>query len=1394
MELRRADTGQMLEILCTPSFMELTPGSRIHISIDAYKFYAEENEDRMVEVKPRHRGIGSGVLRLGNADLRAFCEITEQFDARQLRKRLQPQQLPHAPRAAPEEAPKQQSASPAPAANAANPEEHPPMAAAALASTRVPGTPIGGERADPAVEATAPTPTAGSEIEIQDAEYGELLSFIYHGGHGGGERIVELRERFAAGDVIGLTRFREAGFRGVQDGVTKNFLISKVQQLRRVPTASAEQPMEDAATQEAAAPMADAAAREAVAPMENVAAQEAAAPPSAPSAPADPGAAFSSQQFEDDLASHLERMPPTVAKAAPAAETSPAGDLIMPAVETSSEAAQPVPAAETSPEADQPMPAAETSPAADQPMPATPAAETLRTAASVNHTVCAFRGKRGGQCRTWAIADSNYCRRHAAMQSQVASGAGAGDQAPPVPLVPASQGQQPAPVQSSDDKGTSKGKFKGKSADANWATYDLEHVREPLGDICDLEVVWEHCDMDSILKFLSLTAARRCRTKVGTLIAEAFDTVLRVQKGGKYPVVRYRTEQHGFIRRSQSGVAGLGADLPQEVKDAFEYQIALRIPRSQMGKSCFAFGRLYRYVLGGRMGMAEIDMCLAFIQLRLRDCAGELTMPACSKLVACENPNEELERMSGGRLQQVKTVLKRFVNVASDDSVARDGINLNELPSRCLEFLRAVRDENREYLKWSAAKRPQLADVFTERPHPVLSRQALVDEDAESKVMAPLLRDFTAAGTSDTFFVVMAHDGVDLPVGADAKTWVARAEAVTGYRFSAKVYPHWLDFARLKFPEEDWSATSAIPAPLYLESHQRALQIGGGDYRKHSLIYRNIIEGRIQSRIVLVDGEAEFFDGLMWRRVSGMHHLVKTELEQALGRARPQTRYEGESGKTKFSLDLLRPPMSDGEFLGRLQGELQKFAQPAAFSQLDANNELLLLGNNGVVLNFATGECMHNEADLRLFRHCAVPLPKNLREAVNNDNLWHDGEKLIDLLKQFYLAGGVDVLEAVTTLAEDDEDEQDGSSAAARSADDEARRDIAAMAVEIQSLFMSLVERSEVLKQTFTTLNNLDTAIYWQRAESRAFSGRLGWAQAYVLSGPKGCGKSKLLVRIQAVLGTDFNQLGATLPQTYFTKEESRSGNDSLPALAKLRGKRWVSCKELRSSDGVKSHALKNILDQTDIDVDARCNNSHASANTTFPVSWVIMWAQNGDVKYSEADGSESDQLVDKLVEFRPGNVFGEGVAADPNMKNLKHFARPTWVAELLMWAVFFDRLNGTDINSDRTLHPMPALQRTYQEAHAESVQQIKLKTRLSEWLEYCSRKEATDADKIEKKLKESFNVGGTALTACGLGSAQKSLRRTGGRQGGYGTQREHIFVAALRDGDDPAPIRLKAV
>ena len=132
------------------------------------------------------------------------------------------------------------------------------------------------------------------------------------------------------------------------------------------------------------------------------------------------------------------------------------------------------------------------------------------------------------------------------------------------------------------------------------------------------------------------------------------------------------------------------------------------------------------------------------------------------------------------------------------------------------------------------------------------------------------------------------------------------------FRFAIKPYHDAIEFARHKHPDEAWSVVSVIPATLLLESCTKARRLGERNYRENSLVYRNIVEGRIYIRIVLVSGEAEYFDGSMWRRLSSLHALARHELEEALARPRPVSFNTYTPGERKFTLDTLHPPLTDG--------------------------------------------------------------------------------------------------------------------------------------------------------------------------------------------------------------------------------------------------------------------------------------------------------------------------------------------------------------------------------------------------------------------------------------------------------------------------------------------------
>ena len=153
------------------------------------------------------------------------------------------------------------------------------------------------------------------------------------------------------------------------------------------------------------------------------------------------------------------------------------------------------------------------------------------------------------------------------------------------------------------------------------------------------------------------------------------------------------------------------------------------------------------------------------------------------------------------------------------------------------------------YIAWSLQRYPGLTKDFQDRPHPMLSAQAVIDEHNETQAMEPVTQAFRALGMSDNYFVSPCHDGLDFPSqGRAHRDLLEVARRSPCFRFAIKPDHDAIEFARQKHPDEDWSVVSVIPATLFLESCTKARRLGERNYRENSLVYRNIVEGRIYSR------------------------------------------------------------------------------------------------------------------------------------------------------------------------------------------------------------------------------------------------------------------------------------------------------------------------------------------------------------------------------------------------------------------------------------------------------------------------------------------------------------------------------------------------------------------
>lgn len=613
----------------------------------------------------------------------------------------------------------------------------------------------------------------------------------------------------------------------------------------------------------------------------------------------------------------------------------------------------------------------------------------------------------------------------------------------------------------------------------------------------------------------------------------------------------------------------------------------------------------------------------------------------------------------------------------------------------------------------------------------------------------------------------------------------------------------YLDFAtvaRSKWPEEDWNHVSKVRAIEFMDCMQvvRACGAQGDAYRQHSLVYRTLVTGRLYTEVVKANGVLQYFSDGMWRQQECLNTIAEAEIGEACARVQQHLHmdhFELLEQPGRYKLMKLHAPISDGDFVKKVAKLIEDFAPETVLPPLDSEGSLYLLWADGKVFDYTKGALVQNRPSLRLYQHCDAAAPPI--EDLQSQPVWEKGRRLVATLHDFYMRGGVDLN---VDEPEDEEEEAGEADEEGRGAEgDQSNLELDELAVQACRLLRECADLSPVLKQSVTTLADVNSIVHWQRAESRFWTGRLGFAEAYVLSGPAGCGKSKLLVRTSIPLGSNFDNYGCSMPQQYFTAEDRRGANDSLPAIAKCRNKRFVTTKELRGTAGIRPHCLKNILDQTDVPLDARHNNSAERAVTSFSVTWSIAWAQNGDLKL-QTDTAASDGIEDKIVEYRPPHKFDAACLEDhhrpldASMRNPDFYKQPDWLAHMVMWTFLFDRLNQSDLCPDRVLAPLPPLSAAIRQRQlaSQTVELVKLK--LPELLEYCDRKQASTTTAIADRLKtEVPGVDASVLTAAGLGTAAMSRRRTGGKAGGAGANQEQIFVlrlSPLHDGGRPVRLR----
>ena len=431
-----------------------------------------------------------------------------------------------------------------------------------------------------------------------------------------------------------------------------------------------------------------------------------------------------------------------------------------------------------------------------------------------------------------------------------------------------------------------------------------------------------------------------------------------------------------------------------------------------MGRSVFSFGKLVRCVVAGELGMVEVDLCVAFVQLRVHHAPPDERLPACRELLAQENTDDFFKARCGDvSLKDAKRDFKAVQNCCAK-------VDLGRYTPEFRRFLEQVHAEMAGLIYRAVREVPGLVDLFVHRRNPTLSAHSVIDEHHESTTMDAVLDALERAVTGDQLhaaaFVRREHDGCALTLNGLSREEVlavARA-AAPGYKFAVKEYCSWQEHAREKYPLESWDEVSTVPTRSYIDALKAARDCSDNpvQYNRRSLVFRELVEATMYSRVISVRGEVNFFDGGIWKQSQDLPYMVHQSFKSIFART---LQNHDDDADLSYILDSNMPPASDGNFVKLVARHLEEFAKPERLDDLDADSEMLLLFADGMVYDFKQNVARMAKPQERLSRHC----PKGFPQCVAPTELVKAAELTVDALRAFYKAGGVSL-----TLAGDEAD------------------------------------------------------------------------------------------------------------------------------------------------------------------------------------------------------------------------------------------------------------------------------------------------------------------------------------------------------------------------------------
>ena len=277
----------------------------------------------------------------------------------------------------------------------------------------------------------------------------------------------------------------------------------------------------------------------------------------------------------------------------------------------------------------------------------------------------------------------------------------------------------PAPAAAKASKGKD-----SKEAKSPWDDYD----KPDSSVFAESRVHHEMVNEKLVKQLLDYPTVRRLREKTGHLMGYTMVTLLQCCKNGFITTVWTQDEIQGHRQRWYSGLHRLGDAATDEVLNLFNVQRMLGVRRNKMGLSAFAGGKGLRSICRFGIDYVEVDLVMAFCQLRLMHKPDNVSMPASQELFNLGA--ESVAARVGMDTDAFKAALRPAFNGGNVD---------DQLPQQAQLLLEEIREEHLNFMKKVVPK--ALVALCSHKKHPLLSAMSILDQDWENEVVEKLLKE-----------------------------------------------------------------------------------------------------------------------------------------------------------------------------------------------------------------------------------------------------------------------------------------------------------------------------------------------------------------------------------------------------------------------------------------------------------------------------------------------------------------------------------------------------------------------------------------------------------------------------------------------------------------------------